>query len=457
MPILCPWQLYCETEETCKILYAEKGSEPLAVCPTNASHTINESTLYCLDPGDVQTYGVIGNTTNVIEVSKSGSDTPLLNQPYLTIGAALQAAANIPNAIVRIQPGIYDEHSLIIPAGVEVQGMSKQNTKIKHTATTSRTLVKIQNPNVSISNISLELGTSVEGLTLKTVEITSDNSTFTAENCAVAITSTAKTGVHNCIHHSGTDTISDSTKYNIRDSSISNTSSSSTKKGIYSSSGQLRVANSQIFSQGVGTESDGSSTIIEMNGCNVKGGQNDISQTQGSINLNTTTLVNNTTNNTIPSVTVATTNSETYILRDEKTVGSNGGSYDNNNNWVVRTLNVLSKSFGGTSVSLDKNVFTLLPGTYWIETSVPAFGIQTMQSRLFNITNNTVASTGTSENTSSSSVCARSIILVTLNVTTSTQDRIEMRGSSAQSATGMGRPSGFGTEVYTTVKIIRLV
>jgi len=295
MVVYFPWTLYCVTENEVKTVYAEKGMIPASTCPTNGTHTINPNSLRCEFEDDV-VVGPIGNSTNVIEVSKGGSDTPLLNQPYLTIGAALTAAATIPNATVLVGPGTYDEFNLSIPAGIELKGVSKNLTIIRHTTTTSCAIVIVNAANVTISNITLDVISSTNGLTLKTLYIQSNNDTCNINNVNVQLHSTATGGTHYGIYNSGNSTISASEFYNVENTSVSVTSSAINSHGIFVAQGDFKVAYSNINSSGLGAKTNNASANLYFLSSGIAGSASDVSQNSGNIFLGTTQLKNNTTN-----------------------------------------------------------------------------------------------------------------------------------------------------------------
>lgn len=79
------------------------------------------------------------------------------------------------------------------------------------------------------------------------------------------------------------------------------------------------------------------------------------------------------------------------ILRDEKPNATVGGTF-NNHGWRTRDLNAETDPDG--IVTLSNNQFTLGAGTYNIYFTAPAFRVQTHHTRLYNVTDGTVAGNG---------------------------------------------------------------
>lgn len=155
---------------------------------------------------------------------------------------------------------------------------------------------------------------------------------------------------------------------------------------------------------------------------------------------------------------VASASLKTWIIRDEKADGTDGGSLSANT-WHVRDLNTVAHS-DGSEVTLANNEFTLAAGgSYRIRTRAPASGVDQAQARLYNVTDASVVSYGSTSSTvnanqSDSSVSARVDIAASDGNKTF---RIEHRSVRMRNGTGLGRAAGVGgVEVYTSVIIDRL-
>lgn len=144
-------------------------------------------------------------------------------------------------------------------------------------------------------------------------------------------------------------------------------------------------------------------------------------------------------------------NTEDTWLSDTKTVGTNGGDFFKNA-WRTRTLNTISSTSGG--VSLSGNTITLSPGSYNFMAIVPSYNVESNITRLFNVTNSNVATLGSSNYSDKANSASTLFGLVTATVTT--QYRIEHYSLKDRQDTGFGRATGITAEIYTQVLIQRL-
>lgn len=143
------------------------------------------------------------------------------------------------------------------------------------------------------------------------------------------------------------------------------------------------------------------------------------------------------------------------IIHDQKASGTDGGDFNSGAD-RTRTLNTLVRNIG-TLASLSSNQFTLPAGTYYIEWEAPALTVQEHQSFLYNVTAATTVQRGTSEFSGPGGAYAvsRSIGTAVVTIAGSTAFEIRHRCSSTKGTDGLGRGGGFGTEIYTRVKIWR--
>lgn len=147
-------------------------------------------------------------------------------------------------------------------------------------------------------------------------------------------------------------------------------------------------------------------------------------------------------------------------IKDVKASGIAGGT-NTTGIWEQRVLNTLE---GDTDfIVLGTNEFTLQPGTYDIEISVPGNKVSRHQSRLYNITDSSTAILGTSafsaiagstagwESTTYSKIVGRLI------VTEPKVFKIEHRTSAVYASYGFGVECGFGVDnIYTHGRITKL-
>jgi hypothetical protein len=145
-----------------------------------------------------------------------------------------------------------------------------------------------------------------------------------------------------------------------------------------------------------------------------------------------------------------------WLIYDTKSTGTNGGDYSTENTWITRTLNTINNNgaFSDTaSVILANDTITLLAGTYMIWCMVPAYKIKKFSTRLVDSANNVIKygnSAYSKDDTSSS------IIMHTWTIVSTKIYHIEMIGEQNQTNTGLGIPDGYGDEIYTQIKLIKL-
>lgn len=145
-----------------------------------------------------------------------------------------------------------------------------------------------------------------------------------------------------------------------------------------------------------------------------------------------------------------TTAPECVIFTEEQPVGTNGGTF-NNNTWITRTLNTTTGSVSG--VGLSSNQITIDPGSYVIEISAPAYNVRGHTTRLRNITDSTTTLSGSSEFARLSTT--RSVITGFISIISAKTFEIQHICSTTINNNGLGRSTGFDTEVYTSVKICK--
>lgn len=143
-------------------------------------------------------------------------------------------------------------------------------------------------------------------------------------------------------------------------------------------------------------------------------------------------------------------------IRDEKTVGTNGGTFTSGA-WQTRDLNVSQDP--NSIVTLSSNQFTLGAGTYMIDASAPADFVGSHQARLQNITDATTALVGTS------SICGNTVVedLTVSRIagifTIAGTKTFEIQHQCTSGGAGtyeFGRAAGFGTEAYTQLNLIKI-
>ena len=147
------------------------------------------------------------------------------------------------------------------------------------------------------------------------------------------------------------------------------------------------------------------------------------------------------------------------ILVDQKTSGTNGGSFTSGD-WRTRDLNTETTDEDGI-VSLSSNQFTLGAGSYLIQYFAPACQANSHQARLYNITDSSEASLGSTEyaGTGSNMPQTTSYGYIRLTLTGNKVFELQHRCSSTINNYGMGVGSagGFnwGTTKFATVVIYK--
>jgi len=145
---------------------------------------------------------------------------------------------------------------------------------------------------------------------------------------------------------------------------------------------------------------------------------------------------------------------EIAYLKDVQASGVDGGDFTQNA-WQTRVLGVTSGDTG--IVSLSTNQFTLQAGTYHIEASAPAYGVNQHKCKLRNITDSTDDIIGSSEQPSSGGISTCSFLSGAIVLAGEKIFELQHRCLSTRNGNGFGKKSTFGVdEVYSQVKITKL-
>jgi hypothetical protein len=141
-------------------------------------------------------------------------------------------------------------------------------------------------------------------------------------------------------------------------------------------------------------------------------------------------------------------------VQDQKTQGTNGGG-NTAGSYVDRVLNtVVTNEI--SSASLTNNKISLPAGTYYIDASSPMHGSVTAhRSALYNHTSATYLIYGTNEYAFTTS---RSFVVGRFTLAGTSEVGIRYYAAAEQGGTnGLGNAIGAGVEIYTDVKIWKLV
>ena len=143
-------------------------------------------------------------------------------------------------------------------------------------------------------------------------------------------------------------------------------------------------------------------------------------------------------------------NGQKWLIRDEKTVGTGGGSFTSGS-WITRTLGTMTYN-GGSNVTLSSNQFTLTAGTYRIKAQAVASNVGIHQTRIYDVSGSVDVSYGLVIRPSGtdSTPCEVECIVTPESSTTY---RLEHRCTTTNTTNGLGAAAGWGTEVYANVLI----
>ncbi|TIP81312.1 MAG: hypothetical protein E5X58_40185 [Mesorhizobium sp.] len=150
---------------------------------------------------------------------------------------------------------------------------------------------------------------------------------------------------------------------------------------------------------------------------------------------------------------VSITGAPDAVLEDQKASATEGGTFTSGA-WRTRDLNTEVRD-PSSLVSIAANEFTPTVAG-WVDWSSPASNVGQHKTRLFNVTDTTVAGVGSSEQCSSSAdTSTRSF--GGAPVVAGKAYRIEHQCSNTIATLGFGRASGFAStvEVYTRVQFWR--
>jgi len=158
-----------------------------------------------------------------------------------------------------------------------------------------------------------------------------------------------------------------------------------------------------------------------------------------------TTVINN---NTVTNI----TNSNIAVIRDNKAVGVDGGTFTSGS-WQQRGLNDLE---GDSSfVELSNDTISLDSGTYIFTINAPAFRVDEHQVRLYNCTSGSVEAVGTTA-FSGNFASSDSKLIKVVTILSSNQFIVEHRCTTTQTTDGLGQGVSWGENVYTQVQITKL-
>lgn len=140
---------------------------------------------------------------------------------------------------------------------------------------------------------------------------------------------------------------------------------------------------------------------------------------------------------------------------DSKASGTDGGSFSAGD-WRTRTLQTVRTNLI-TSATLSSNKINLPVGDYYIFATIPAYGVGTSTTRLWNDTSGALLIEG-SGTVSTSGNMVNSIIFGKFTLAGTRDVIIQHRCSTTNAADGFGKAANFGSsdEIYTQVSIWKI-
>lgn len=150
---------------------------------------------------------------------------------------------------------------------------------------------------------------------------------------------------------------------------------------------------------------------------------------------------------------------ERVIARDEKTSGTDGGTFTSGS-WQTRTLNTLVNPNAYSWITLASNQVTLSPGKYFIRAKAPCTGVNRNQSKIRNTTDSSDALIGTSCVASSvdGDNAIFSFVDGEITITGTKTFELQHQCQTTRSTNGFGNNANMGvTEVFSVIEIEKLV
>ena len=143
------------------------------------------------------------------------------------------------------------------------------------------------------------------------------------------------------------------------------------------------------------------------------------------------------------------------VFADQKASGA-GGTFTNGA-WRTRDINTTTYN-GITGCSISSNQITLAAGTYIIEAHMPVCGVDSGASRLYNITDSSVAGFGTGFYAEGGPATDQydANMKTAITIAGTKVFEIQQYGTTTKTSVGFGQNNGFQTEVFTQVLIIKL-
>ena len=222
--------------------------------------------------------------------------------PFLTINGAI--ASSMTGDTIYILPGTYNE-AITIPQGVAIRGINVQTVTIQRTNVVVDTTLVTMGQQSRLEDVTLQLTSATDGVVLIGVsfpDATSQNAKLRV--CVVNVTSTAPgSSIAYGVISPGSSILTATSADAIRGSTINVTSSgtSGAKRGIYvAGANRFSVRDTNVFTTGTGinhvaAEVNDPSGVLLVRTSTLNGTTYDIARPNGTLTLNSTDLVNSTT------------------------------------------------------------------------------------------------------------------------------------------------------------------
>lgn len=142
------------------------------------------------------------------------------------------------------------------------------------------------------------------------------------------------------------------------------------------------------------------------------------------------------------------------IIVDQKPQGTDGGTFLSND-WRTRDLTIMQIT--SSQVTLKTNQITLQPGSYSLFIMAPAYKVGNHQLRLQNVTDGITQAWGTSSFAVIAGGISFSTIDCVIMIDKITTFEVQHQCSRTEANDGFGIANNFGPEIYTTIRITKII
>lgn len=146
------------------------------------------------------------------------------------------------------------------------------------------------------------------------------------------------------------------------------------------------------------------------------------------------------------------------IVVSEQQTASTAGGQATAGAFFTRVLNTKSVDSAGIA-TLASNELTIPAGSYDVDCMSPAYRVDGFTIRLFDVTGNSVLLVGTAQYSVSGADTSTAWSFIKGRFTISVQSaiRVEMRVATTKATNGLGIPSTYQTEQYTTLVLEKVI